>query len=247
MSILLMTATVSPPSTATKLARADPIDRLDDYAKALAHYIELHEQGLFDALVFVENSDADLRVLKALAARSTRRETIEFLSFYGLDYPGAFGRGYGEMQIIEHAMQRSALIAAAPADAMIWKITGRYVLRNVGRLIDGSVEAELFCQCRDLPRAWADMYFMGWRKRAYAGTLAGAAGRLREDLHGRSSEVELRKLIDEKAKSMRVARRFAAVPQLSGIRGFDNRRFEEQGIKTSVRVVLGRLMPWVWI
>ena len=64
MSILPMTATVSPPSTAVNPARADPAGRLDDDATALAHDTELHDEGMLDALLFVENSGAGIGALK---------------------------------------------------------------------------------------------------------------------------------------------------------------------------------------
>lgn len=248
MPILLITATVTPPPAAIKLGRIDPKARLADYEDALGFYLERLADKVFDAIVFVENSATDVESLKALAGRSGHGDRVEFISFYGLDYPSEYGRAYGEMRLIDHAMAVSTKIRAAAPGEMIWKVTGRYVVLNVGALVRVRAGAVLCCHCRDFPKRWADMYLMGWAKGAYESVLGGAADRIRES-HDRpvSSELEFRRLVDERAAQGNVVRRFAEAPQVRGVRGFDNKKYEEERFKSLARVVLAKVAPWIWI
>lgn len=248
MPILLITATVTPPPAATKLGRIDPKARLADYEDALAFYLDRLADGVFDSIVFVENSASDVDSLKALVIRAGLTERVEFVSFYGLDYPSEYGRAYGEMRLIDHAMAVSTKIGAAALDEMVWKVTGRYVVLNVGALVRVEPGSVFCCHCRDFPRRWADMYLMGWAKDAYEWMLGGAADRIRES-HERpvSSEVEFRRLVDDRAASGKVVRRFAQAPLIRGVRGFDNKRYEEDRVKSVARGVLAKIAPWIWI
>jgi hypothetical protein len=246
MALLLITATVRPPAAATSLARRDPAERLKDYAVALQFYIRQLEMGVFDGLVFVENSDSEIRELKALGRSSTRSERIEFISYQGLDYPPQHGRAFGELRLLDHAMGTSELIRAATPDEVIWKVTGRYIIRNAERLVSGIPAADLYCHCRDLPRPWVDMYFMGWRKGAYPQTLQGACERVR-DGDGAGSEAAFRVLIDEHSRNFRVQKRFPVPPQVSGIRGYDNQAYDQQWVKTWSRRVLAAVAPGIWV
>jgi hypothetical protein len=242
MPILVITATVTPPSGAADLSRTEPTARLNDYCEALGFYVEQLEQGTFDSIVFVENSNSDISRLKTIAGSSTRHDCIEFISYYGLDYPPSKGRAFGEMQLLDHCMAHSELIRAAAPNEMIWKVTGRYIVRNVKRLLKSSTSASLYCHCRNFPTRWADMYFMGWVKAVYAVTIAGCAERISQ-----SSEREFRKLIDEKARVFKVSKRFRYPPKICGVRGWDSRRYEDQRGKEAVRAILSRIAPWVWV
>ncbi len=247
MAILLMTATVTPPAGATNLARSDPTERMVDYRTALVFYIGELEANVIDAIVFVDNSASDLGVLRELASSSSHANRIELIGFAGLDYPPEYGRGYGEMRLVDHAMAHAKLIDAASPDTMVWKVTGRYVVRNMQRLMTRSSAVDICCQCRDLPTRWADMYFMGWKKAAYAATLLGTAERIKSGSGQPPAEVPFRQLIDELARRWPVQRRFAEPPVIVGVRGWDNQPYEKQRGKSLVRKVLARAAPWLWI
>ena len=242
-----MTATVTPPPGAASLKRVDPALRLQDYAAALKFYSARLEAGVVDAIVFVENSNSDVSMLKELASHCACKDRIEFVSFFGLDYPSAYGRAYGEMKLVDYAMSHSRCIFEAEDESMVWKITGRYLLRNIEQVIRVWEDAVLVCHCRNHPQRWADMYFMGWMKRHYPQLLQGVYGRLKESELGEPSEVEFRRIVDERARSVRVQRRFLTVPRLEGVRGFDNAAFERQRGKAALRACMARMMPWVWI
>jgi hypothetical protein len=247
VSLLLITATITPPPDAIKLARVDPKARLSDYAEALRFYIEVLERGGIDGVVFVENSNSDMSVLTDLASRSSRAAQIEFIGFQGLDYPPEHGRGYGEMRLLDHAMKTSALVAGLKDDAVVWKVTGRYVIRNIERLVRTSRGAEIYCQCRNYPLRWTDMYFMGWTRRSYAQAFGDAAERIKEQPGRPSSEVEFRRLVDEVSRSIKVKKRFVEPPDIVGVRGWDNQRYEAQRLKSWSRALLARIAPWIWI
>ena len=247
MAVLLLTATVTPPRAATNLARTDPQDRLRDYALALHFYMQQLDKGVFDSLVFVENSNSDISILKSMSLLLRKPAQIEFISFDGLDYPPENGRAYGEMVLIDHAMEHSSFIQAAGPAEIVWKATGRYMVNNLEALMAPRAGADLYCQCRDFPTRWADMYFMGWTKQAYADTLGGCSERIRERPGSGASELEFRKLIDEKATVFQVQRRFPAPPEVSGTRGWDNRRYEKQQVKSAFRRLAAYIAPWAWV
>jgi hypothetical protein len=247
MPILLLTATVTPPAGAVQLQRTDPGQRLDDYAQALQFYIPLLERRVFDAIVFTENSESDIGRLRGAAAASSARDRIEFISFQGLDYPPEFGRAYGELKLVDHAMRHSRLVQAAGPDTMVWKVTGRYIIRNIEKLLRVRPDARFVCHCRDLPRRWADMYVMGWTKRDYPRVLQGLWDHLKESELKTSAEQAFRHQVDALARMLPVQRRFAVPPIVVGARGLDNSRYEQRPLPTAVRSVMNVLAPWIWI
>ena len=247
-NIVLLTATLVAPADARNLARRDPALRLRDYLEAFDFYLAQLSSGAFDALVLCDNSDQDLEPFAARAGRAGLLDRVELISHFGLDYPARHGRGYGEFKLVDHAMQASRLIAAAGADARIWKVTGRYKIRNLARLIRSQpAHADLYCHCRNHPRPWLDMYLMCWNRRAYDGLIRGVYRRLRQDATPTSAEQHFRALIDNHRSPLRLVRRFAHVPQLDGVRGFDNRAYASLWRRHVVRVVAHRLAPWIWV
>src|SRR6478736_5820810 len=115
-NILLMSATVTPRDS-PELARVDPALRLQDYAEALKFYIP-KIGPVIDGVVFVENSDSDISLLRDLAAQYPTGDRVEFIANYGIhSYPG-HDRSYGYFKVVERAMADSRLIAEAGEDAV---------------------------------------------------------------------------------------------------------------------------------
>jgi hypothetical protein len=138
------------------LARTDPNLRLQDYKTTLRAYLSLLDGGSIDRIVFAENSNADLTELKTLAAEAGVGDRVEFVSFYGLDFDPAKGRGFGEFKLIDHAMSTAECLRDN-ADVVVWKCTGRYFVRNLEKLIrKTTVPFDVLCHCRDagVERAW---------------------------------------------------------------------------------------------
>src|SRR5271169_5201413 len=95
---LLLTSTIKPNPNQPKLKLTNPEERLEDYRKALVFYTGALKEGIIDRIVFVDNSGFDLKCLSDDFPSSN----IEWLSFFGLDYPTFYHRGYGEFKLIDY-------------------------------------------------------------------------------------------------------------------------------------------------
>ena len=150
--VLLLTATIDPHGIAF-LARRDPIVRLADYKHALKAWLSNPDTP---PLVFAENSGYSTQDLEEVARKDNRfGQTIEFLSFDDNNYPRALGKGFGELRIIRHAMDKSRLISD---DTFVMKANGRHYVRNVADVLtcsDAADDVDVFCDLRGT-LTWAD-------------------------------------------------------------------------------------------
>ena len=246
-NILLLTATITPLAGIPSLARTDPALRLQDYRRALTFYSSLIGT-CFDSIVFAENSASDLGPLStAIKERSTA--AVEFISFYGLDYPPSYGRGYGEFRLVEFAVDHSKYIGE---NDIVWKVTGRYIIENICRIIQSRPSAaDLYCHMRDHPYRLCELYLLGWNSRGYNGAIKGVFPKLRNDIVPGQISIEetlFRKEVDQVASGIKVVPRFKYVPIISGVRGFDNREYSRRwSMKNIARRVTHRLVPKLWI
>jgi hypothetical protein len=96
-------------------------DRRNQYLEAIRFYLD--KTAL--PLLFVENSGTDITPYFASEIESRR---LEILTFEGNNYPRELGKGYGEMLIIQHALNHSVLISEYN---FILKITGRIKILNI--------------------------------------------------------------------------------------------------------------------
>jgi hypothetical protein len=248
-NILLLTATITPPGGVPLLARTDPALRRQDYETALAFYLTLLGGGV-DHIVFAENSNSDVSTLRALADRSGQGGRVEFLVFDGLDHPPAYGRGYGEFKLVDHAVSRSRTVEAHRETAVVWKATGRYVVRNLGRIVRrGPPAFDLYCNCRNRPLRWVDLYLLAWSPRGYRDLIRGACEGLREDVNPASPEVRFRERIDAAPAGVTVVPRFNVTPRVGGVRGRDNQNYARGNnlLKFCTRAALRGLAPWLWV
>jgi len=85
-------------------------------------------------IVFVENSGFDISPDFAHAAE---RERLEILTFKGNDFNMDLGKGYGEMLILNYAIKHARFLAES---IFICKITGRYKILNIKKLLDFYLE-----------------------------------------------------------------------------------------------------------
>ena len=236
--VLLLTATITPPSDAPRIARTDPAQRLQDYRRALEFYRQ-RCGSTFSRIVFADNSGSDLSVLQ----QDSRDHPVEFLSTVQ-DHPAEYGRAYGEMRLIEYALQHSSSIGA---DDTVWKCTGRYRLLNVDRLVARRPDVDLYVHCRNRPYPLCEMFSLAFNRRGSDAVFEAAkAERVRQTDAPYSSEVGFRKLIDEAPVSKR--QRFTDTPVIDGIRAYDNTAFNTGvSLKLLVRRVANVVAPWYWI
>jgi len=167
-NVLLLTATVTPPSGVPALQRTDPAQRLRDYEDAFAFYLPM-VGTTFESIVFAENSASDISSLRQMVARSggdTSR--VDFLSFYGLDHPAAYGRGYGEFKLVDHAMNSAPLLRD---DAFVWKCTGRYKIANIVDLVRSRpANADIYCHFRDFPCRLCELFLLSFNRHGFIPT-----------------------------------------------------------------------------
>ncbi len=248
VNILLMTATITPDNS-PELARTDPALRLEDYAQALDFYIgqlgAAGGRGAIDGLVFAENSDSDVSSLRALAQARGAGDRVEFIANYGRhSFPGR-DRSVGESALLDHAMATSRLIAQAGERAVVWKITGRYRVRNLAAMVrTAPARFDLYCDVRNRPIAWLDLRFMAWTPAGYDRLLRGIAERLGADPKEPAMHAYVNGLHDPA-----VVPRYRTEPLVDGVRGWDNRHYAKGGalLKFWLRAASRRFAPALWI
>lgn len=242
--ILLMTATITP-NNARNLLRTDPIARLKDYESALGFYLDLIGHPLY-GIVFVENSDSDVTTLRQLVALRGWSGRVEFICNYGVHLYSDKGRAHGEFKLLDHAMSVSTMIREAGPDHVVWKITGRYIVKNLVSIIGSAPRGfDAYVDMKDHPKRWMDMRLMAWTAIGYERVFRGVAN----DLDSKTHEAVMRDYLPQRAEGSRLVQRFRREPFVDGIRGWDNGQYSKGGdlIKTYVRSVGRVVAPWYWI
>ena len=254
---LLLTATITPPADVKDLTRVDPAARLSDYMAALQHYLD-QPVDVVRRIVFAENSNSDLSALRKLADRYPAKE-VEFLGFFGLDYPGKYGRGYGEFKLLNHAFDHSQIIAALRPEDRIWKGTGRLKLINLAAMLRTAPTAyDLYCDLRNRPTRWMDLRYYSVTKDGYRRILYDHLENMRDDViapfmpagqNAVVAEQTMRELIEGKLAQARIIPRFRTQPLIEGISGWHGTNYSKglkNQIKHGVRVVTRKLVPGLW-
>lgn len=247
MRVLLMTGTLVPGADTPLLARADVADRLQDYRRSLRFHLGLIQAGELDRLVFVENSGRGIEALEDLAA--PHGEKVELISYAAPPVPSDGSRLAAEFELLREGWRRSAVVAEAPEGTMIWKITGRYLWKNLAETIrrapgPGSLDAHL--HCRNLPRRYIDFAHAAYGREAgpqiFEALLEGEMGVLYMDW----ARDQMR---DGILSRFRFNQRLSPIPRLSGRRGVDGARWEgpAQRARYIARAAAAALAPRLWI
>ncbi|NEP57121.1 MAG: hypothetical protein F6K31_08870 [Symploca sp. SIO2G7] len=252
-NILLMTATITPPTGISNLKRTDPKIRIQDYEKALKFYLSLVDKGC-DKIIFAENSNSDIASLRHIVQQSGKADRVEFIVFNGLDYPPHYNRGYGEFKLLDYAMENSQFIQSRDIKTIVWKVTGRYIVRNLSQIIASQpANFDIYCNFRNFPRRWTDTFLMAWTPDGYQACLKNVYHKLKEvntpgvPSHASAEEL-LRDWLDQQPKGIKFVRRLRTVPQIDGVRGLDNKGYSSDNLwKFYVRVAIQKLLPWLWI
>lgn len=100
----------------------DPAEREKQYIHAINYYLENTNYNI----VFCNNSGEDI------SQKLPKNRRLECLSFYGNDYDSSIGKGFGEIQIIQYALEHSHFIKQTK---YIIKITGRLIISNLHQAI----------------------------------------------------------------------------------------------------------------
>jgi hypothetical protein len=205
--ILLMTATITP-NNARNLRRTDPAARLKDYHDALGFYLTLIDRSL-DGIVFVENSNSDVTSLRQLAASRGLSGRVEFLCNYGVHLYSEEGRAHGELKLLDYAMTASAMVHDAGPDHVIWKVTGRYIVKNLALIIATAPRGfDAYVDMKNHPRRWMDMRLMAWTASGYERMFRGVA----DDFGSKTHEKLMRDYLPSRAQGVHLVQRFRMNP-----------------------------------
>ncbi len=140
---VLLTATINP-GDVVFVERKDPYIRENDYLNSLKLWIK---SGI-SSIIFCENSNYySEKIINLLTNQENLK--VEYLRFNGQTFPKEFGKGYGELLIISYALQNSLIINDCD---FVVKITGRYFVKNIKRMIDTLAENKDIYVMADLRR-----------------------------------------------------------------------------------------------
>ncbi len=248
-----MTATINTAPTMSNNNRRDPGQRRMDYEGALAAYLE-QAPGTLDAIVFCENSGADLSSLRDLAEKHAKNGVaVHFLSYVS-DVPPELGKSVAELDILIRAHRD---MAALFQGAMVWKVTGRLVVRNLGQIVRGCpADAQVYCDTRSLKilrnlvwsNYWVDTRLIGYTPTYFEKYILpiGNGTEMRQN----SIEAAVYDVLRPKFGQDRgLVPRFRAQPVFSGVCGGSNEDYESPSYrrKTAIRSVFRKVAPWIWM
>jgi hypothetical protein len=216
--LVLLTATITPAANQPELLLSDPQARLREYETALAFYAGLVRRKIIAGVVFAENSGFDLNTLK----HRFQRPGIEWLSLPVSEPTPAFHRGYSEIKLVEEALSRSSLFAQSPAHTLVWKISGRYIVRNLQQVVRWAPRGVDYYG--ELRPDWAEMSVMAWSRQGYRQVVQGL---WRQLATAAPPEPILRQVLQAcRPADLRVCGSFVWPPFIVGRRGSDGTPFQ---------------------
>jgi len=246
MTIVLMTGTIRPNAGTPLLSRTNVEDRIKDYLTAFDYYLGLLSRGEISALVFVENSNFGMERFAQHCAGHSKASRIELISYDGKQSPGE-SRFVGETKLLRDAFRMSEIINSGK-ESHVWKVTGRYIIRNLVRIIrTDERDNDLILNCRDYPMRYVDFGLVGFSTRNGRSIVDRIV-----DLttSASSDEREVRNMIDGKEfADLKIRKRFSYVPDFIGVRGSDSSSYG--GLRYRLlylgRSLARRIVPWVWV
>lgn len=243
---LFMTATIAPAANTYLLKVTDPRERLDQYKESLGFYVSQLKAGVFDRIVFVDNSGRPLDELEEVADAAGASSQVEFVSYQSSIEP-IYSRFYLEMNLIVQAMARSAFLRSDSCE-VIWKVTGRYIVRNIAGIVRNRPPAfDLYVNMRNFPERALDFYLVAFPRAQFEAHLGRDIDSYESVRHG---EIILREKIETgEFGDMKIVKRFTRTPRLLGVRGFDGARYggAADTAKYLIRAAANRTCPWLWI
>jgi hypothetical protein len=152
--LLVLTACIDPSSGTARLKLADPEIRLEQYRKALEHWLLATDPRLAKIL-FLENSGYPLDKLRELVDKGNPlRKQVEFIQVSNNNYPAHLDYGYPELGMLDEATNTSKLMAESK---YFIKATGRLIFPKLSRLLNRLPADYLFAVDCHLP-----VYLISW-------------------------------------------------------------------------------------
>jgi hypothetical protein len=229
------------------LKHYDRDQRLREYLAALDFYLGL-AHGV-ERVVFAENSESDLGPMRALAERNGVAPRLETVAVPRAQHVEP--RSIGEARIMRYAMEHANVLRDLQPRQQVWKATGRYIVRNLQRLIDTAPDIDLYINVRRWPRLWCDTYTYAFTRAGFERYVVPATNAVEADASpDRIGEVTVaREIMAFLDRGEPIVPRFKYEPRVDGVRGSDLVSYEspKQRAKYATRVVARRLAPRVWI
>ena len=252
---LLLTAAVNP--NGMRNSEHGPKEREGQYLAALRRH--LADNPAITRVVFAESSGWDLRPFERLADDANPHgKSLECLQLDCNDYPKHLGKSYGELKIMQLALERSPTLAGADYVA---KITGRLCLGNASAILRARCRPyALLCDVRDhvlwrlvgkghYSATYCDTRFLAYTPAFFHAALDGLYERLDDSAH-RSIEALMYEVATRPPAGATVVPRFAHEPRYEGVAGhFGGKRYGggADGAKRAARALSRRVAPWLWI
>ena len=255
---LVLAATIDPRGMAD-LTVADKLAREGQYLETFSFYLA---QRWTAKIVFIENSGHDLSKFIDLALNYPAVET-ELISCNLNDFPREFGKSYGEMQMLDYAVDNSSLLAGS--DGFI-KVTGRLRILNLNKLLFEARRRQpwvLFCDTKDHPiydwmrNGWnghsADTRFYIVTKSFYRAYFYGSYKALNDSM-GLLVEMLFFETIKSQHGKFHIICRFKTEPVIVGRPGHQKTSIIGSNDYSSWLAKIKRLMrqlgrwflPWLW-
>jgi hypothetical protein len=242
-----MTATVAPPPGVGGLRHYDVAQRRQEYLAALDVYLD-PESGV-ERVVFAENSDSDLSPMRELSEHKGAAGRFETLPVPRADRVEP--RSIGEARIVRYAMEHSPTLQGLLPRQHVWKVTGRYILRNLRRLIETAPDTDLYINVRRWPLLWCDTYAYAFTRAGFERYVEPATSAIEHDkspdrIGEKTVAREIMNFLDAGAP---IVPRFKYEPRVDGVRGSDLVSYgsPKQRVKYATRVAVRRLAPGLWI
>jgi len=156
--VILLTACVNPGGMSSTRLQDTEI-RLEQYKQALSFYLSETPYKI----LFVENTQYDFSHDFISYINSGK---LEYLTFAGNNYNASLGKGFGEAQILLHAINNSHFLKDA---SVIIKITGRIIVENVMQLysmvnISAKKNVMIACNIRPSKKLGTSTFFVCKKK-----------------------------------------------------------------------------------
>ena len=132
-TVILLTGCINP--------NGMPFTHLNDVSERQKQYVDAIHYYISNTdceIVFCENSNTDISPLF-----ENKQERLEILTFSG-NQNKQRGKGYGEAEIIDYALQHSSFIQD---NCIIIKITGRLIINNIRQIINSQTSKHDFVTC----------------------------------------------------------------------------------------------------
>jgi len=256
---ILFTATIRINSGLAGVTAPDPHLREEEYAENLRYFLREHPR--LRKLVFAENSGWPLDRLREIAAAANPHgKEVEMVQLACNDFPGSYGKGYGEALLIDRALAASRLVRET---RWIAKMTGRQRVLNMTRLLERApARFDLLCDLRDhgfferfgIPAAgrWCDTRFFVFTLPFFDAHLRTLYTAPRPE--GREYNLEdsyyhaIRALLDDPGGERRVIPRFPIEPRYRGHAGHWHKDYgsPRQRVKQALRAAGRQLLPGFW-